>query len=341
MEMISTKRLWRATMTTGINLERLEAENVKAILTEQIETLSHRKEKTTDLNEKVEIESKLAACKETLYTIENIANIRSAVTLGELRGIVNNKAPRQNYPTGLPMLDNLLGGGIQDGMMINIVGESGSGKSTLAIQMLLESSKVMRCYFASLEMSDRITLQKIDNLIGEDKCEEREVNLLIDRDSRNIEELKQEITIYAKHENPIKLFVIDSKMKVDVSNKANETAKLEYMSKELTNLCHTLDISIVLINQVSKESLRGSHLSIKGSDAFTYDSDVILFINKIKNDEKNRMLKCTKNHQNDKFFEFKMTMRNSRIYAVDQHYEDTEVEVENTYRVPVYGQTKG
>jgi DNA repair protein RadA/Sms len=78
------------------------------------------------------------------------------VRLGEVRG---SAAPR--WPTGLPELDFVLGGGIVPGSVVLIGGEPGIGKSTLLLQVAarLEASGLGTLYVSGEESAHQVKLR--------------------------------------------------------------------------------------------------------------------------------------------------------------------------------------
>ncbi len=221
------------------------------------------------------------------------------------------------HKTGVAFLDLVLGGGIEEETFVNIIGESGAGKSTFAIQVLLNVAKESRAYFVSLEMGKFKTFNKIEGMIEE---ENQRDNLYIDIWTRNLDDIVREIELFSY--NGVKFFVIDSKMKIDVAGNKDEHLKISELSSTLASLTQRLGIIIILINQISEDSLKTGRTSIKGSGDQKYDTDILISIEKNKKDNNTRILNLVKNRQTEEESRF--------TYSKDFETQEKEFENANT-----------
>jgi RecA/RadA recombinase len=265
--------------------------------------------------------------KEQLAKLLNHNNKRNGKTFSEWKQVLANMPKAIKRETGIKLLDDIFGGGIDEGNFINLIGESSAGKSTLALEILTNVSQGGKAVFFSFEMGLRKSIGKIEDFNPTDvQCE----NLIIDFDSFNIETIATEITLYAN--DGAKFFVVDSKMKIDASGFSHEYQKISYISNVLAKLAQSLEIIIILINQVSEENLKNNRVSLKGSGDQVYDSDIILVYKKIADKPDERELEVFKNRQNDITKKIITTLRNGRTVGVgvatETSYSDTSSNIE-------------
>jgi replicative DNA helicase len=95
---------------------------------------------------------------------------------------LENKSPLENFATGIPRVDKLLGGGMRRGEMLVVGAQTSGGKSILlyqaALNALLEGKAVT---IFSLEMPAKSILQRMAcNLIGKTIVPMREINAVSD-----------------------------------------------------------------------------------------------------------------------------------------------------------------
>jgi len=227
---------------------------------------------------------------------------RAGITARELRELVNSRPKTPRYETGIQALDTKLFDGIEIGTLVQLAGESGIGKTHLTLEILSNVAQYAKAVFFNFEMGDVRIVKRLNKLLTRD---EQWDNLIIDKDSRNINSLENEIILYARE--GIKFFVIDSKMKIEVNNpKLKEHQQASTVTKRLSKLTQQYDIIIFLINQMSEEDIKGKRLAFKGSGDQQYDSDISLFYVKDKNDE--RMLICNKNRQDEVTFKINLDL---------------------------------
>ena len=269
---------------------------ITEIIKEQIKSLeAELNNSSSNEKKRLEIQKSIKENKILLETTYKDLNKRNGITLGEFEKEIENMPIVAKRATGIDLLDNIFDGGFEESMFINFVGESGSGKSTLALEILLNIAEYTPSVFFGFEMGDRTTLAKIKKYGINNNNRQ---NLIIDRFSRNIEELKREVSLYAN--DGIKFFVIDSKMKIEVNGGMDDHKKISYLSNELSKICQQLGVIIILINQLSEDSLKSGRVALKGSGDQYYDSDIILVYKKDKKDNSLRELYIEKNRQTEK-----------------------------------------
>lgn len=226
---------------------------------------------------------------------------RAGITARELKKLVKNRPRVPRYETGVHALDTKLFDGIEIGTLVQLAGESGIGKTHLTLEILSNVASYAKAVFFNFEMGDKRIIKRLDKLLATD---EQWDNLIIDKDSRNINALENEIILYAR--DGIKFFVIDSKMKIEADDKLKEHQQASAITKRLSKLTQQYDIIIFLINQMSEEDIKGKRLAFKGSGDQQYDSDISLFY--VKDKESKRMLICNKNRQDEITFKIDLEL---------------------------------
>lgn len=110
-------------------------------------------------------------------------------------------------------------------------------------------------------------------------------NIQIYQDGAQIDKIAARIRKLSK--KGYKIFAIDSRMKIRVSNeKASEYEKNNEISSKLSELTRTLGVIVILINQISEADLKAGRNSLKGSGDQVYDSDMIIYLKATTNDRK-------------------------------------------------------
>jgi len=226
---------------------------------------------------------------------------RAGITAREYLNKFKNLPHIPRYATGIDAIDTAFKGGWETGMFIQLAGESGTGKTTLFMDIMSNISEGRKCVFFNFEMGIRLMGKKLGRLI---KTDNQLDNLIIDSDTRNLDDLIMEIEIYAKE--GIKFFAIDSKMKIEVSGTDDEHLKISKMSSALAKLSQKRDILILLINQMNESDIKNKRLAMKGSGDQKYDTDIALFY--VMDENMNRTLMCTKNRQDEILFDIPLRL---------------------------------
>lgn len=271
-------------------------------MTNEIETLKDfistrevmLRSETITSDRKQELTKEINEFKDTLLNVYRDISYSPAMTFREYAEYLKTLPSPKKHRTGVDFLDAILGGGVEEETFINIIGESGSGKSTFAINLLLNVAKNTRSYFVSLEMGKFKTFNKIESMIETDQQRD---NLYIDIWTRGLTQITREIELFAH--NGVKFFVIDSKMKIEVEGGGDEYQKIAHLSNTLALLTQRLGVIIILINQMSEESIKNGRVAIKGSGDQKYDTDILIAIEKNKKDQNTRTLNLAKNRQTE------------------------------------------
>jgi predicted ATP-dependent serine protease len=228
---------------------------------------------------------------------------------------VEKKPKMPKLMTGISCIDDNMGG-LSLGSFINIAGESFVGKTTLMLKILTNLAAGHKVLFFSFEMYEDLLKNSIYKLAGENYLVYQ--NLLIEQKSRRLGDIDKIIREQAR--KGLKLFVIDSIMKIEVAGKPKEYEQRTYISSVFSKLCQELGIIVILINQISEQDQRDGRMAFKSSGNIAFDSDVNFFIlaskhDKTSGDISERTMWCTKDRINGRkwkailptFYQFQKT----------------------------------
>lgn len=201
--------------------------------------------------------------------------------MGEFVKRIEKNRDLKFYPTGLQWLDiELEGAGLAEGSFINIAGGSFAGKTTFTLELLKSMAQSEKVCFFSYEMYEKILIRKF-KFASWDVLQ----NIQIYQDGAQIDKIAARIRKLSR--KGYKIFAIDSRMKIRVSNeKASEYEKNNEISSKLSELTRTLGVIVILINQISEADLKAGRNSLKGSGDQVYDSDMIIYLKATTNDRK-------------------------------------------------------
>ncbi len=268
---------------------------------------------------KIEMEY-LVLRKEVLSEIDSTTARQRSEPMSEVKKRVENRKKPKRIETGIRELDYELvdtgmknrnvRGGFALGNFIQIAGSRGSGKSSVMMKILTGFSNYEKTCWFDFEMGENRVVEKLRDF------EHNDDNLLYYASSRLLDDVVGEIKLL--NAIGVNHFVIDSAMKIIVPNTDNYN-RFSAVSSELSSLTSSLGINIYMINQMSQDSEKTGILAIKHGNDAEYDADFIFYIMKMraKNengkamsddfdmpifDEESRLVKCTKNRQDDRLF---------------------------------------
>ena len=238
----------------------------------EIQSLKNAIQHTGDTREQLELETKLY---EKKIEINNLILENKQKRAGmSARDLLSKKLKEPiYYETSISAIDNKLKG-IPLGSFVQIGASSGAGKTTLILKILSVFSNNMKVVHFDFEMGDYKLARKLHKLL---KTDTQKDNYIVDFESYRLDDLIREIEIYSLE--GVKFFVIDSRMKIQTNDKDMylSTAKI---SSELQRLCRENNITIMLINQMSEESLKAGRPALKGGNDQFYDADIVIFLGK-------------------------------------------------------------
>jgi predicted ATP-dependent serine protease len=256
-------------------------------------------------DEAIKLKKELYQNKLTMLNMLQTEDRRAGITARQLKSKVDAMPNVPKYATGTPLDGpDALDGGVEVGSLVIFGGASGTGKSTLTLEVVCNVAKYAPAVFFNLEMGERRIRTRLGKVLETD---EQWDNLIVDSYSRTLDDILMEVEIHAA--DGIKFFVIDSRMKIEVTSDGQEYQKISAITKALSSIAQRLDVIIFLINQISEDDLKTGRLAFKGSGDQKYDSDISLFYVNDEENENARKLICTKNRTgNEKLFQLDLTI---------------------------------
>lgn len=238
-----------------------------------------------------ELDLKIAEINALKEQILNTSEEQGVEPLYSLINRVESKKVASRIQTGIQAIDFHLGG-FTEGTMINLAGQSFTGKSTLVIDAIKHIALEEKVLFFSFEMYENLLVKNKLSDVNDIQAE----NILIEQKRNDLNSIEAIIKKYSKD---VRLFVIDSRMKIKVDSNLQEYQKNSLISSTLAKLTQELGCIILCIQQISIDDLKNGRLGFKGSGDTVYDSDIALFIVKDEKSE-TRTLICTKDRTNER-----------------------------------------
>ncbi len=271
----------------------------KKELAKKIKELKYQIAQTQDFDERLELEKKRADLIDMFY--EMVKEEKEKSPTYTAKELLSKKPPMlEFYKTGIRAIDENINGLIKGGF-IQLAAASGAGKTTMMARMLANLARNNKVAHFDFEMGEYKLFFLLRNFLKEDA---QLKNYHINTETHKLDSLIKEIAYLS--DQGIKIFLIDSKMKIETGEK--DTFKsASIISHELSKLTKSGNITIILINQMSEAAIREGRPELKGSGDQVYDSDVILVLTKLVDkdksvkgeppvtDETKRGLLCVKN----------------------------------------------
>jgi predicted ATP-dependent serine protease len=202
------------------------------------------------------------------------------------------------FPTGMTFLDDVLGGGFQEGQIVTITGDTEAGKTQMLNQILAKIGNTNKCLYFSLEFSKsqlkKLIQKKTENgTISKKALKNIKVftNEMVDGEIAEIEQIM--ISQIKSHD--ITHIGIDSTLMLYHQNYTGEQEITEIF-RILHSVAIKFNVTIFVITQGTKQDNRDNRVSIFGSQKANHFPLVMLhlFYNKKKN---YRQLIVAKNKQ--------------------------------------------
>lgn len=242
-----------------------------------------------------ELESKIEEFQKYLEELDSGDENLQCESMADVTERVAAMPKMPKMETGISSIDYRMYGGLSLGSFINMAGENFAGKTTLLLAILKNICAGNKALFFSFEMYEVLLSEKMKEWSNAEL-----ENLLIEQKRNTLSDIEKLIIHYA--EKGVKLFAIDSRMKILVEGNKEDYQKNSKISQTLSKLCQELGIIIIVINQIAETDQRNKRLSLKGSGDQAYDSDVIFYItvdlDKNTGDVKSRKLICSKDRIN-------------------------------------------
>jgi replicative DNA helicase len=201
--------------------------------------------------------------------------------------------------TGIPFIDTVLtdrygNKGFRNEGLVFIGGLKQTGKTFIATRIIENVSKNHPVLFGSLEFGEDLYDEGIENAQTDGFFNGDINNIHTFDDVYDINEMCAWIRYYQKRYG-IKLVLLDSMMRIsnETSNLATEEKKLSDIFSKLGKLSKELKVPILIIVQTSKEDLKSSNISVKGSMNADHEAYVwfhIVKTNKDPNDEQRTVI---------------------------------------------------
>lgn len=178
---------------------------------------------------------------------------------------------------GLPIVNEILGGGIVPGSLILLAGEPGIGKSTIVMQFAIAARGVL--YISGEESGDQVGLR----LKRLDKEKKSNVSFISTTDFETVDAA-------IRAQKPA-LAIIDSVQTMrhgDVAGEPGGVAQVRAIANALMELANQTGVPVILIGHVTKDG------SVAGPKTLEHLVDVVLSLEGERTDRL-RFLRCFKN----------------------------------------------
>lgn len=247
-------------------------------------------------------------------------NFCSYKNMQEWQDFYTTKSQIPRYKTGISFLDSVFNGGIEAAQLVLISGDPEAGKTTLGLQILEFMTKAHKVCFFSFEFPVYTYLKRK----RQDKSIRRE-NLIIIDEGYEIYQVVQNIkTLYKQG---VKVFLIDSQMRLVSPNGRNMEEEESLKFSILARLCHSLGIIVFLIVQTSKNDRDNPMGSKKGG----HESSITIRIEhdnpKNKNlrefSENSRIVILKKNKQTGKHYKERVSF-NSELGKFSEYQNEVD-----------------
>jgi len=191
--------------------------------------------------------------------------------LSEVRELRKQQPPAQRIKTGIPFIDTVLTDkngdkGIRNEGLFFISGKKQSGKTFVLTRLIENVSKELPVMFGSMEFGQDLYDENIEEQQKEGIFEGNIENIYTFDALYDVNQIIAEIRLQHKLHG-IKLVALDSMMRMtnlDPELKTDERRISEMFSK-LGKLSKEIKVPIIVVVQSSKEDLKSSVISVKGS----------------------------------------------------------------------------
>jgi len=212
----------------------------------------------------------------------------STKRLSEVRKMRKLQPPAVRIETGVPFIDTVLTDkhgekGIRNEGLFFISGLKQSGKTFVLTRIIENVSKEHNVMFGSLEFGQDMYDENVEEQQGEKHFDGNIDNIFMFDDIYDVSAIIAEIKLQHKLHG-LKLVALDSMMRMTNNNpdlKTDERRLSELFSK-LGKLSKEIKVPIIVIVQSSKEDLKSSMVSVKGSMNADHEAYVWFHLTKPK-----------------------------------------------------------
>lgn len=194
-----------------------------------------------------------------------------------LLSVAESTTAATRLSTGIPIVDEILGGGIVPGSLILLAGEPGIGKSTIVMQTAIALDNVL--YISGEESAQQVglRLQRLDT------AKKSSVQFIGTTDFAQIDH-----AIRTKKPTFAIVDSIQTMRHPDVPSEPGNVAQIRAVANALMELANQTSVPIVVIGHVTKEG------SVAGPKTLEHLVDVVLALEGERSDRL-RFLRCFKN----------------------------------------------
>lgn len=243
-------------------------------------------------------------------TLLDLTMLEKSVESNEYKNLaqwIDYYATRPEQPkfkSKISFLDSVFDGGIEVAQLVLISGDPEAGKTTLGLQILENISHYAKVGFFSFEF----TIEQYIRAKKEERKPPNLENMYIINEGYELYTIAQNIkNLYRQG---VKVFLIDSQMRITSPNGRNMEEEESLKFSLLAKLCHSMGILVFLIVQTSKSDRDNPMGSKKGG----HEASVIIRIEHCKAEiealrefsENSRMVILKKNKQTGKHFKEKV-----------------------------------
>jgi len=257
-----------------------------------------------------DLRAKKEKLEQMIAELEGDSDIYQPETMSDVVERVKSKPPLRKFSTGIDWLDTNMDGGLSEATFINLAGPNFSGKTFLAMKIMENISNYEQVFFFSFEMYEGLLAKRVRHWSGQQLR-----NLLIEQKVTDLYRIAEIVRM--ERRRGVKFFVIDSRMKITMSQKLDIYEKNSEITRVLSKVTQETGATILLINQISESDLRSGRLSLKGSGDQAYDSDVILYI-AMENDKQGLPIKrhyiCAKDRVNERTWKHSEPVEREIVY---------------------------
>ncbi len=217
----------------------------------------------------------------------------------------------ERIPSGCKPLDEMLGGGVETGIVTQLYGGSGSGKTNICIQLAVECVKSgKKVIFIDTE---GFSADRFKQIAGEEA--KKIAGDIIIYEPASFEQQYSAITDIEKLMNEkIGLIILDSAALFyrlglqDDSNEENVAIRRELVNQIgiLHGMARKYGVSVVITNQVYKDIATGELCPV-GGNAFEHLSKTIILLDKTGTSKRKATLRKHRSKCEGVFCEFRLT----------------------------------
>lgn len=267
-------------------------------------------------------------------TLLDLSMLEKAVESNEYKNLAqwsdyySTRPEQPKFKTKISFLDSVFDGGLEVAQLVLISGDPEAGKTTLGLQILENISHYTKVGFFSFEFT-------IEQYIRAKQAERKPPNL------ENMYIINEGYELYTIAQNiknlyrqGVKVFLIDSQMRITSPNGRNMEEEESLKFSLLAKLCHSMGILVFLIVQTSKSDRDNPMGSKKGG----HEASVIIRIEHCKAEiealrefsENSRMVILKKNKQTGKHFKEKVAFnpQTRKFSSIDMPQEKIVERVE-------------